>query len=71
MEYTYIKGGNYLAFNNYQDNDLDILFDFDRHITHIVFGELGFGELGFNKRWAKEFNDPLKTKLLYTELILK
>ena len=52
-------------------NDLGVQFDpklrFHLHIDRIV--NKGFCVLGFIKRWAKEFNDPYVTKLLFTSLV--
>ena len=52
-------------------NDLGVQFDpklrFHLHIDRIV--NKAFCVLGFIKRWAKEFNDPYVTKLLFTSLL--
>jgi len=49
----------------YSDNDLGVLLDpklkLDCHKAMSV--------LGFIKRWSKEFDDPYKTKLLFTTLV--
>ena len=51
--------------------DLGVLFDlkfnFNFHIDKIV--NKASSVLGYIKRWAKEFNDPYVTKLLFTSLV--
>jgi len=52
-------------------NDLGILLDhklkFDKHVAFSV--SKATQVLGFIKRWAKEFDDPYTTKLLYVSLV--
>jgi hypothetical protein len=64
-----ISGSNLESVTSF--NDLGIQFDlklrFNLHVDRIV--NKGFCVLGFIKRWAKEFNDPYVTKLLFTSLV--
>lgn len=46
---------------------MDSKFRFDNHTAKIT--SKSYSLLGFIKRWAKEFNDPYITKLLFTSLV--
>ena len=51
--------------------DLGVIMDpklrFNIHINNMI--NKGASMLGFIKRWAKDFNDPYTTKLLFTSLV--